>query len=151
MRLTGCEIAEDTSDSGKLRAQVESGNVEWDVYDAGTEGVLNYGNHGLLEEIDYDIVDTTDLYEDLLMPWGVGAIYYSTVLAYRTDKYSGDNIPKGGPISGTRKSSLVPGRSTTIRRPRWSLRSSLTASIPTNSTPWTWTGLSSHSTASKRR
>jgi len=95
MRLTGCEIAEDTSDSGKLRAQVESGNVEWDVYDAGTEGVLNYGNHGLLEEIDYDIADTTDLYEDLLMPWGVGAIYYSTVLAYRTDKYSGDNIPQG--------------------------------------------------------
>lgn len=94
MRLTGCQIVEDTSDEGKLRAMVEAGNVEWDVVDVGTEAVIPMGRLNLLEPIDYSAIDTKDIFPELILEHGVGYYYYSTCLAYRKDKFP-DKPPNG--------------------------------------------------------
>jgi len=92
--LTGCEVVEDTSDTGKLRTQVDSGNVEWSVAQIGTYQMLVLGRQGYLEEIDYSVVDQADLLPGVAAEWGVGALYWSTILAYRTATY-GDRVPQG--------------------------------------------------------
>jgi putative spermidine/putrescine transport system substrate-binding protein len=86
-RLTGCQIVEDTTDEAKLRTMVESGTVEWDVVDVGTESVIPMGRLNLLEPLDYSKIDTTDIFPELVLEHGVGYYYYSTCLAYRKDKF----------------------------------------------------------------
>jgi putative spermidine/putrescine transport system substrate-binding protein len=93
-QLTGAEIVEDSSDTGKLRAQVDSGNVEWSVSQIGTFQMLLLGRQGYLEEIDYSVVDKTDFLPGVAAQWGVAALYWSTILAYREETY-GSNIPQG--------------------------------------------------------
>lgn len=87
MRLTGCQVVEDSTDEGKLRAMVESGNVEWDVVDVGTESVIPLTRLNLLEAVDYNKVDTTDIFPEVIFDHGIGYYYYSTCLAYRTEKF----------------------------------------------------------------
>jgi len=83
-------------DLGKLKAMVESGNVEWSVTEIGPEDAMRAQKLGLLEPLDRKIIDLSDYPKHLhdrkyIMPKGV----YSTVLGYRTDAF-----PKGkGPSS----------------------------------------------------
>jgi len=93
-QLTGCEIVEDSTDTGKLRAQVDSGNVEWSVAQIGTFQMLLLGRQGYLEDIDYNLVDKTGLFPGVAAQWGVAALYWSTILAYRMEAY-GDRAPSG--------------------------------------------------------
>uniref|UniRef100_A0A7C5RVL6 ABC transporter substrate-binding protein n=1 Tax=Thermomicrobium roseum TaxID=500 RepID=A0A7C5RVL6_THERO len=86
-RLTGCQIVEDTTDEAKLRTMVESGRVEWDVVDVGTEAVIPMGRLNLLEPLDYSKIDTKDIFPELVLEHGIGYYYYSTCLAYRKDKF----------------------------------------------------------------
>jgi len=86
-RLTGCQIVEDTTDEAKLRTMVESGRVEWDVVDVGTESVIPMGRLNLLEPLDYSKIDTKDIFPELVLEHGIGYYYYSTCLAYRKDKF----------------------------------------------------------------
>ena len=86
-RLTGCRIIEDTTDEAKLRTMVESGRVEWDVVDVGTESVIPMGRLKLLEPLDYSKIDTKDIFPELILEHGIGYYYYSTCLAYRKDKF----------------------------------------------------------------
>jgi putative spermidine/putrescine transport system substrate-binding protein len=92
--LTGCEVVEDTSDTGKLRAQVDSGNVEWSVAQIGTYQMRVLGGQGYLEEIDYSVVDQSEFLPGVAAKWGVAGLYWSTILAYRTVTY-GDRVPQG--------------------------------------------------------
>jgi len=62
----------DTPDLAKLRAQIRSNNVQWDVFDApnalGVAGV----NAGFWEPLDLDMFDRSDLVVDIrnnLVPW----------------------------------------------------------------------------------
>lgn len=86
-RLTGCQILEDTTDEAKLRTMVESGTVQWDVVDVGTEAVIPMGRLNLLEPLDYSKIETQDIFPELILEHGVGYFYYSTCLAFRTDKF----------------------------------------------------------------
>jgi putative spermidine/putrescine transport system substrate-binding protein len=61
--------------------QVENGDTVWDVVLIPAEEVLPLAQQGYLSPIDYDIVDPTSLYEVAAMQHGVGAMYYSTVMA----------------------------------------------------------------------
>jgi hypothetical protein len=44
-------------DFGKLRAMVDSGNVEWDLTEIGGQDAIRAGNANLLEKIDPKVVD----------------------------------------------------------------------------------------------
>jgi putative spermidine/putrescine transport system substrate-binding protein len=88
----------DTSpaDTSRLRAMVESGNVQWDVTEVpGQDGLLAV-KYGLLEPLDHSLIDLSDFPKhvqdsEFLFPRSI----YSTVLAYRTDVHADRDHPKG--------------------------------------------------------
>ena len=87
----------DTSpaDTSKLRAMVESGNVQWDVTEIpGQDGLLAV-KLNLLEPIDHKVVNLSEFPKHVreskyLFPRSI----YSTVLAYRTDVFAKKPRPK---------------------------------------------------------
>lgn len=93
---TGIEIVEDAfnGELGKIRAQVESGNVQWDIaepeFAEETLGCLE----GLFEPLDHSILPMDQLPEGTVTECGVVSLAAGTVLAYNKDKF-----PDGGPQS----------------------------------------------------
>jgi putative spermidine/putrescine transport system substrate-binding protein len=87
--LTGVtfEQSED-SDNSKIKAQVESGNVEWDVVDVGNDFGLD-ANKDLLEPLDYTLIDKSQILDGFASDYRVGDITYGVALAYNTDKTAG--------------------------------------------------------------
>jgi len=65
---------------GGLIDQVESGEPVWDVLLVPAEEVLPLAGNGYLEAIDYNVVDPTALYAELMFQHGVGARMYSTTI-----------------------------------------------------------------------
>lgn len=92
-RLTGAVVSVEPTDITQLRDQVEDEDVRWDVCDVLTDDVLVLANLGLIEEIDFNIVDSDGLFPDLRMDHGVGSSFYSTVLAYQRDAWPGQPPP----------------------------------------------------------
>ena len=78
-------------DFDTLRAMVESGDVTWDVVGVDAYMVLRGAAEGLLEKIDYSRMPNDDLVPEAVHEYGVATAFYSTVLAYNTDRYSGTN------------------------------------------------------------
>jgi putative spermidine/putrescine transport system substrate-binding protein len=105
----GVTIINDDSSSealAKLRAQVESGNVTWDLVDMVASDAITACDEGLVMEIDHDKVlanapdgtpPTKDFFEGTLDVGGTNCfipqIVYSTTFGYRADVF-GDNPPK---------------------------------------------------------
>lgn len=69
---------------GGLIDQVESGETVWDVLLVPAEEVLPLAQAGYLEAIDYNVVDPTALYPELLFQHGVGARMYATTIVSPT-------------------------------------------------------------------
>ncbi len=92
---TGIKITEASpTDYGKLKAMVQSGNVEWDLVDVGDLNVIAGAKDNLLEPLDYQLIDTREVFPQVVHKYGIGTIYYSTILAYSTKKYPGGDHPK---------------------------------------------------------
>ena len=79
---TGAEVVQRQMDLGRLREQVQRGEVTWDVADVPTEEVLPLSRESYLTQIDYQVVDKTTLYPEVCMQHGVGSAFFSTVLAF---------------------------------------------------------------------
>jgi len=81
----------------QIRAQVEAGNVHWDVVDLEMADAVRGCDDGLLEPIDITTLppgaDGTPAEDDFvpegLSECGVGLIYWSTVYAYNADNIEG--------------------------------------------------------------
>ena len=77
----------------EIRAQVETGNVHWDVVDLEAADAVRGCDEGLLEvlpleEIFPDAAAEQDFLSGTLSECGVGLIVYSTVYAYRSDLFA---------------------------------------------------------------
>ncbi|PZO71112.1 MAG: hypothetical protein DI640_14565, partial [Sphingomonas taxi] len=73
----------------KLKAMVESGNVEWDLTELNGDDVALATAAGWLEPIDYSIIDPENqLPEMAKLPTALVRASYSTTLAYRTDRFA---------------------------------------------------------------
>ncbi len=94
-RLTGASISIDPTDLTELRAQVEAGEVIWDICDIFSEDVLPLANLGLIQNIDYHGIDTTDLFPEAVTENGLSSSFYSTVMAYRADTWVDQPPPSG--------------------------------------------------------
>ncbi len=83
-RKTGVKVAIVGSGPavGVIRAMVESGRVIWDATDGGIVDSLTLGRLGLVEPIDYTIVDRSQLPPALAGKFGVSNYVFSNVLAY---------------------------------------------------------------------
>ncbi|TXH37907.1 MAG: ABC transporter substrate-binding protein [Rhodospirillaceae bacterium] len=71
---------------GKIKAMVESKNVTWNVCDADGFTSENLGSKGLLEEIDYSIVDRNKVRPGHAFQYGCCSYIYSYVITYNSSK-----------------------------------------------------------------
>lgn len=90
----GVKVTVVPNDIGKLKAMVESDSVEWDVVINETAVALNLAKEELLAEIDYDVVDTTDMDPEVYSEYTLGAQFSYTAIAYNTNIYANDDHPK---------------------------------------------------------
>ena len=77
-----------------VRLQVKAGAVTLDIIDTGSGGGARGGVEGILEPLDYNMIDVSNFVEGTYLPACVGTITFSTVFAYNLDTYKGDNVPK---------------------------------------------------------
>ncbi|MFN7001441.1 MAG: extracellular solute-binding protein, partial [Elioraea tepidiphila] len=85
MQARGIRLLEETWDGGigVLRAKMQSGANNWDVVQVESEELLVGCEEGLFERIDWARVGGREAYRpDAVHECGVGAIYYSFILAY---------------------------------------------------------------------
>lgn len=98
-KKTGIKINSEDYNGGlaQVKAQVESGNVAWDLVDVELSDAVRGCDEGLLEEIDHSMLppapDGTPAMDDFipgtLTDCAVGQIVWSTVYAYDKSKFSG--------------------------------------------------------------
>lgn len=82
----------------QIRAQVESGNVSWDVVDVETQDIIAACDEGLLEPVDLSKIppgiDGTPAEEDFIPnaihECGVGNIVWSNIIAYDKTRFPGE-------------------------------------------------------------
>ena len=87
-------VKEDTTNGIQdVRAQITAGAVAWDVSEQDLPSCETLSREGSLEPIDYSIVDTTGIPENLIHENYIGFINFTKVIAYRKDAF-GDNGPK---------------------------------------------------------
>src|SRR5436853_4277086 len=82
------------ADFGKLRAMVESGNVEWDVTEIGGQDAIRATQMKLVEKIDDKIVDRSKYPEKARSPYVFASSVYTTIIGYRTDVFKDGSHPK---------------------------------------------------------
>ena len=83
------------ADLNKVKAMVETGNIEWDVVQLSQGSVKNLMKHGdYFEKIDYDLVDTANIEPAYRTDYSLDMLVWSEVMAYRTDAFNGA-VPVG--------------------------------------------------------
>lgn len=74
----------------KVKAMVETGNVEWDVVQLSRATVRNLQKTGdYFEKIDYDLIDTSAIDPMYQYEYALDMLVWAQVMAYRTDVYKG--------------------------------------------------------------
>ena len=104
MAETGIEVRLDDYNGGlaQVRAQVESGNVYWDVVDLEIADAVSGCDEGLLERVDVGALppapDGTpaadDFLPETLLECSVGTLHYSTIYAYNEERSPGGRPTK---------------------------------------------------------
>jgi putative spermidine/putrescine transport system substrate-binding protein len=83
------------ADLNKVKAMVDTGNVEWDVVQLSQGSVRNLLKKGdYFEKIDYDLVDTANIDPAYRSEFGLDMLVWSECMAYRTDAFKGA-VPNG--------------------------------------------------------
>ncbi|HEX2885900.1 extracellular solute-binding protein [Vineibacter terrae] len=75
--------------NGKIKAMVEAKRVIWDLCDRAFQSSLELGPAGLLEEVDYGIVDKSKTLPGFAGRWGVANYSFANVLTYQTKAFGG--------------------------------------------------------------
>jgi putative spermidine/putrescine transport system substrate-binding protein len=85
---TGIKVALDGTGPlpAKIRAMVQSGKVVWDLIDFDASKAIVLDAEGLLQPIDYTIVDKNKVYPGWAYNAGVAFYIYSSVLTYDSSK-----------------------------------------------------------------
>lgn len=86
---SGIEVVVDGTgpSSSKIRAMVEAGAVTWDVCDTGAGTTLVLEKAGVLQPIDYSVVDKERVVQDYAYDYGVANYLFSYVLAYNKTRF----------------------------------------------------------------
>lgn len=81
-------VQDGPTDYGKIKAMVEAGAVTWDVVDAEYDWALQAGKAGLLEPLDFAVIDKTKLDPRFVSDFAVGSFYYSFVLGWNPANFA---------------------------------------------------------------
>jgi len=91
---TGIKVKEETyGGMSDVRLQVSSGAVTLDIVASGSGSAARAGAEGLLEPLDYNVIDVSTFYPTLYSEFCVGGDVFSTVYAWNTETY-GDAGPQ---------------------------------------------------------
>ncbi len=93
---TGITVKQDGSgpSEGAIQAQFESGKPSWDIVDADPFSAQALGKKGMMEPIDYAVVDKAKTREGFGWEYAASSYFYSYIIAYDATKF-GDNPPTG--------------------------------------------------------
>jgi putative spermidine/putrescine transport system substrate-binding protein len=92
--LTGVTFQEsEDSSNAQIKAQVEAGQVTWDIVDVGNDFGLE-ANAPLLEPLDFTKIHKDEILAGFVDTYRVADITYGVVLAYNTEK-TGGVVPTG--------------------------------------------------------
>jgi putative spermidine/putrescine transport system substrate-binding protein len=131
---TGIQVREEDYNGGlaQIRAQVETGNVYWDVVDMDMADAVRACDEGLLETIDPGALAPgadgapaeEDFFPGSLTECGVGTLFYSTIYAYNLEQFPGAKPSTIGDFFDLKK---FPGRRGMRRTPQVNLEFALMA------------------------
>jgi putative spermidine/putrescine transport system substrate-binding protein len=83
------------ADINKVKAMVETGNVEWDVVQLSRATVKALQKKGdYFEKIDYELIDTDNIEPVYRYEYAQDMLVWAEVMAYRTDAFKGA-VPSG--------------------------------------------------------
>ncbi len=93
---SGVTVKQDGSGptEGAIAAQVESGKPSWDIVDADPFSAQALGKKGLMEAIDYSVVDKAKTRPGFGWEYAASSYFYSYIIAYDSKKF-GDMAPTG--------------------------------------------------------
>lgn len=84
----GIAIKEETyTGIADLRLKVKAGANTWDVVASGSGSAARAGAEGILEPLDYTMIDVSSFYPGTWQPHAVGGDVFSTVMAWNTRTY----------------------------------------------------------------
>jgi putative spermidine/putrescine transport system substrate-binding protein len=84
--LTGITVTvAESPDPSKIKAMVDTGNIEWDVVWLGLGDVLALD--GYFEEMDYSYFDLENISPEFVGTHSLASVLFAEILAYRTDAY----------------------------------------------------------------
>jgi putative spermidine/putrescine transport system substrate-binding protein len=88
-KLTGIKVIDsEGSDPNKVKAMVETGNVEWDAFLTSMATISRLRDQGdYLEKVNLDIVDTANIPEHNYQDYGVDTHAFAHVITYRSDVF----------------------------------------------------------------
>lgn len=93
-KALGIKIKEETyTGIADLRLKVKAGAVTWDVVASGSGSAARAGAEGILEKLDYKVIDVSSFLPGTKQDYCVGGDVFSTVLAWNTKTY-GANGPQ---------------------------------------------------------
>lgn len=88
---TGIEVKQETyGGMSDVRLQVQTGQVTLDIVASGSGSAARAAAEGLLEKLDYSVIDVSNFYEGLYTDYCVGGDVFSTVYAWNTNTYGED-------------------------------------------------------------
>jgi putative spermidine/putrescine transport system substrate-binding protein len=91
-KATGTKVVIDGTGplGSKIKAMVDAGAVTWDVCDTGTGTTLVLEKQGVLEPIDYSVVDKSKMQDIFAYEYGCANYMFSFVLAYNKKSVSAE-------------------------------------------------------------
>jgi putative spermidine/putrescine transport system substrate-binding protein len=89
---TGADIQVKKADLDRLKKQVDDEQVSWDVLTLPAEDALAMARANYLEPLDFAVIDKTVLVPEIVLQYGVGASFFSTVIVYP----AADTAPPAG-------------------------------------------------------
>jgi len=92
-KAMGITVKEETyGGMSDVRLKVKAGAVSWDIVSSGSGSAARAAAEGLLEKLDYSVIDVSTFYPGLYTDYCIGSDVFSTVMAFNTATY-GDNGP----------------------------------------------------------
>jgi putative spermidine/putrescine transport system substrate-binding protein len=80
-------------DFAKMKAMVDTGNIEWDVVDIEDRMFRRGLKEDLFEKLDYTVIDKTNILPGAHHDYGVGIEFWGGAMAFSTKKYPAGNQP----------------------------------------------------------
>lgn len=95
-KATGIVVKQDGSGptEGGITAQFKSGKPSWDLVDADPFSAISLGRQGMIDTIDWGVVDKSKIRPGFVWDYAASSYFYSYVIAYDAKKF-GDAAPAG--------------------------------------------------------